>query len=349
MTTTSTVIHEGLAASLTTNGGVSGGSVTIPYRVHDSDLQAMPLEVYTRATTAAPDPVPKRWDAYSVRTDSDNSIYCRSISIRRDAPPVSDIWIMEATFSELEPGKTFAHVNITNPLLRPPESWIEFETETQPVDEAILLGIRDAKGTITSTQISDPSGATVKTAGDIMPVVNAALGPVEDGLHENVTNLILVRKDNFASLQAITTQHLTYYKSLNSEGSEASVLKDTFGDVSGGTTNILLGTLSIPPMHMRYAGMQAGQLQNENGVDYYSALTRIEIANKPFSRDVVNQGFTYLTLDATLQPVRTSAETAEPVNLLDNGGLLGEGLTGNYVSYRTLRLVPYAPLLAGIA
>ncbi len=330
--TSCTVLPTGLAANLTTANSRRGGSVNVTYRIRETDYDAMPLTVFKRAQAATPDPLPERWAPYNVRGETEFSLYARNITLTHQdengAP--TGVWLATVQFGELDAGQTAAHA-ILNPLARPPVVWLEFETLTEPVDYAVFEGVIDRDGqTVLASDVVNAVGTTVLQNGATYPPTNAAKGPLEDGLHEDRTTVILAREDYYTNLQTIITRHDTYERTLNNN-------------------NVSLGSLVFPARHMKYVGMSAPQIVNEGGSNYYKATTRIALNRfKPFSRDIVNQGFMYKTdVDGTLTEMMNNQ--AEPTLLTEKGDKLPDGQLGNYVRWRTRTVANYTPLVAGIS
>lgn len=298
MTVTSCTVKKA-DAGLTLEGTRQTGYVRLVYTIKTDDIGQMPLSVISQAWTASPDPLPKRFDAYNVRGDTDTAIFCQSTELRRihtstDAP--TQQWECDVTFGPPQLGTTSAQQN-PDPLQRPPVTWIESEVSTRYVQKAFFEGIVVGG---TPAAMNTPNGPIA--IGTEHVVQNSAGEALEAVIQKTDTDIIVATQRAWSSLATMVTQILTYQNTLNS---------DTW--ING----------SVAAKHAKWLSLTCNPQQEENGIVYYTGVERVLVCNQPVYEKypILNLGTKYWESGEAKQ----DQILAPPYNLDQVGGLLSDG------------------------
>lgn len=279
----------------------------------DDDTQGT-LDALTEAQTA-PYIVPEVGSGYSLEGDSIVGLYLDTLRVRRQISPHRKTKFM-ATGNYITPEPGTNGPQNSNPILRPPIGWFEFENETVAIQQAYL-----------QTALSGIDNGTI---GDLRAVVTAAGKDYDSTLFEDVQTLIWVQQKNVQTIQEVYNIHNAYDLTLNST--------DYYG---------------FAKHHAQYRGIRTSQPQEISGVSYYSVEVRVALGRKPFYRDIVNRGLEALKNGKLYTPQRRIdpeddesrlVPITEPALLKLDGTLLEDKKKGNTILYRTRDEVNYAGL-----
>ena len=341
----SKLMTESWTADFTTPNGVFSGSVRARYRL-TYDTQHPPVQAIDTLAYATPrkgpHPIPKRGDTYSIQEvdaggsptgpilDSASGIYCRSVT----ATPVPDsaqmIYDVDVLWAPPDPGKTAGSLTVSNPLTRPPQYHIEYESESVAIEEAEL---------VSPTALVDASGATVHAAGSSIPLVNAALRKFEDVLFEESQVLVLVVTQNVSDYTAALALNDTYQNTSNND------VLPRFGNAPAGTLAFRGATTSGPII--------------EGAQTYYEMQTRVAFKQSGWDVEVANVGMAHYVTVAPLaatysdDPLVDKQQQlngdepfnySEPQKLSATGTKLPSSTAGNFITYRTKPRISYALL-----
>lgn len=257
--------------------------------------------------TAPNDPLPLIHSTYDVGDGyEDEGAFCLSLSLSRETGNQT-VWNIVANYGPLPPGRQVGD-EVSNPILRPIKYWLEFETITEQVTEAWNV-------TALPNRLADTLG----------PVVNAAGREFDETLFQEVSQVVLVAQQNYATLQDIYDINATFDRTLNN---------DTF--------------FGRPKGHAAFRGIECGLIQSENGTTYYTGTIRVLLSRTPLTRKVVNQGWSYFEAAGDTELIeavdKNGERVSEPVLLATNGTKLPDNQVGNMIEYRTKPYVNYSGL-----
>lgn len=280
----------------------------------NSAMGSLAVKLGAQDTGAGHDnPLPKVWDTFSFRGDSDTGAFCQELNLNRSEKAEAQ-WIAAVTWQSLPPDTPDG--SNPDPLQRPALYWLEFQTVTRQVQRAW------------NVEAITPRAGPSRPAGTLGPIVNAALQDYDDSIFEDDTNILLVIQKNFPNIPSILAIHNTYNLTLNN----APFLGAGIGQA-------------------KFIGLESSQPQHEGTITYYTVTVRIAFQNEPWYHHVVNRGYKAFTATST-KPVdifvedEAGGETkpTEPVLLTSDGQKLESGL-GDTIAYRTRNLVDYSGLL----
>jgi len=299
------------------NNSRVGFDKTVVWNITTDDDTQWESSIYNQARAMAPpnDPLPSIGGQYAIKSNhaansllNTDSVYLRELRFAQ-MPDKLTQWTVTGNYQPLRVSETPGDF-IENPLARPSKHWYETESFTEIKTQAWnvkLLSLVD----------------TVREADTLGNIVNSVGRDFDEPIEEQRNRLIYVRQRNVPSLSEIELTHFTYDDTLN---------QGAFG--------------VYPPMHARFLGVTSGQSQTENNTNYFIEVVRVSLSRTPFTHDVVNRGWAYVS-DAHVEgDDLVEWKGTEPVNLdVLTGMKLGDAIMGNSIEYRTREMVSYAGLL----
>lgn len=182
-------------------------SYSAQWRVTTDNKNDGPQIVYAQANGASPDPVPAKYQAYSVGNDSDPNAYHLTSSIAPFNEGSQFEWLVTVEFGPPPSGEAPGERN-ENPLLRPVRYSVDWAAFTKPLTEDIN--------------------------GD--PVANAAKQLFDPPPEQEDLRPVLVAKKNVATLGEVISLMITYKNAVNADtfygaaAREAKIESITAGD-----------------------------------------------------------------------------------------------------------------------
>lgn len=138
------------------------------------------------------------------------------------------------------------------------------------------------------------------------PITNSVGDPPDSALEDIDAYPVLVVEKNYATLQQIVDLGNTYHRSVNS--------------------NAFYGATA---RKVRFMPIQASDILNENGIEYYTATMRFAFNPRTWDREFLNRGWRYKkTAGGTLQNAideKTNLPVTSPVKLKEDGTIAPDG------------------------
>lgn len=158
---------------------------------------------------------------------------------------------------------------------------------------------------------------------DDKPIVNSAGQEFDEPLEQEKSRMVLVADQIVPDLQTIINHNLTWAGKVNSTPYRG-----------GGPRMWFVHTIG------------SSDLLSESGVDYYVATWRLELNFDTWDRKVLNRGFKHYDNAADKKLVIAKDKDGLPVNepilLATDGTRLGDGIDGNFLSFRVKDEVSFA-------
>lgn len=287
-------------------------SISATYLILTDDSTMGGQSVVEGAYLTGPHPLPRRYDSFNHRGDTDNGLYVTSIKLSQPFKGSLQNWQADVTWSTLPPGTQ--PDDGKEPLDRAAVSWVEFSSVSNIVTEAWNVLEIAPYGDLVEPRPPDTLG----------PIVNAAKDTMDGVLYEDRRLITLVIRKNYPTYAQAITFNSLFDNTLNN---------DLF--------------LGAPKACARYDGTTAGQPQYEGNSTYVSTETRITFQREPFYTPIVNQGMRAIDDFGFLENAKdkNKMDVSSPVLLTTDGQQLGVA-EGNTIDYRTREFADYAQLLA---
>lgn len=156
------------------------------------------------------------------------------------------------------------------------------------------------------------------------PITNSVGDPPDSALEDIDAYPVLVVDKNFATLQDIVDLGKQYHRTVNS---------DTFYGAAA--------------REVKFMPLQASDIQNENGIEYYTATMRFAFNPKKWDREFLNRGWRYRkTAGGALQLAmddKTNLPVTSPVKLKLDGTLAADGQE-TYITRQVLEPKAYGSI-----
>lgn len=156
------------------------------------------------------------------------------------------------------------------------------------------------------------------------PITNSVGDPPDTALEDVDAYPVLVVDKNFATLQEIVDLGNQYHRSVNS---------DSFYGASA--------------RKVRFMPLQASDIQNENGIEFYTATMRFAFNPRTWDREYLNRGWRYRkAAGGPLQLAmddKTNLPVTSPVKLKLDGTLAADGQE-TYITRQTLEPKAYGAI-----
>lgn len=264
-------------------GGIAG-DINVEWQVITNSTTDGPVTVYNEALTATPDKLPPLFATYAIGGEVDPGLFLMSVSTNQNESKLTQ-WSVTGSYKNLPFGVTSTDAN-TNPLLRPWKYRIDFDTISKVITEGW------------NVESFQPLGLASRPAGTRGPITNTAGQEFGDTVEEPRTRLIYVGTRNFSTLAEITAIGIQYADSLNSSPFQG-----------------------YPIGYCEFLGIQASDLINESGVEYYQGTVRIALNQKPVQLNAVNSGWKAWLSGTNISNVRDEKgqSVSEPILLTADG------------------------------
>lgn len=278
----------------------------------DFTMGIMRARVYSRYY--GPNQVPEIGRPYMSRTEADYACRFRGASYSRH-PKRHNRWIITGEWRTND-GERSDDIELSNPLLKPTQHWIESSTSTEPLTLATFEG----------------PGEGMANAG----VLRGQKGPICNSVGRQLTDPVMVEK--FGAV-------LCARKRFTSLAAAYSINRQYFGTINADPF------YHFGRDHAAFMRADSSEQMEQNGQLFFEVTTRVKVqADRPIYHRTVNEGYHHYhsdDFDGDTGNLKSGAElvrasdsgdpTAEPVLLGLDGRRLPAGRMGIALNWRADR------------